>query len=87
MQPTHYTALYTPPLTTFLHADYLRSRMPKTVRKFKASPVSGFFLFHSDDVTPPVPLYPNEMEHVFKMQKPELQRWCQRGLRCLAAGG
>ena len=55
-------------LAAFLHADYVRTKMPSTVQKFKASPVSGFFLLHDDDASPPVPLYPNEMEYVFKMQ-------------------
>ena len=68
-------------LSTFLHADYVHSRMPKSVRRFKASPVSGFFLFHDDDAKPPVPLYPDEMEYVFKMQN------STRGVnsRCIAS--
>ena len=37
-------------LAAFLHTDYLRSRMPRSVRRFKSSPVSGFFLLHDDDV-------------------------------------
>ena len=55
-------------LAAFLHADYVASRMPKGVAKFKVSPVSGFFLLHDDDASPPVPLYPDEMQYVFRMQ-------------------
>jgi hypothetical protein len=55
-------------LAAFLHADYIASRLPKTVTKVKASPVSGFFLLHDDDATPAAPLYPSEMKYVFGMQ-------------------
>ena len=78
-------------LAAYLHADYVRTRMPKTVTKFKASPVSGFFLLHEDAAG--TPLYPNEMEYVFKMQNstggvnakciaslPEAEQW-----RCIFA--
>jgi hypothetical protein len=33
-------------LATFLHTDFVRSKMPPSVRTFKAAPVSGFFLQH-----------------------------------------
>eukprot|EP00041_Stephanoeca_diplocostata_P014326 m.259386 g.259386 ORF g.259386 m.259386 type:complete len:333 (+) comp19662_c0_seq12:37-1035(+) len=53
-------------LSTFLHADYVRSQLPASVKKFKAAPVSGFFLLH--DTAAGVPQYPNNMHNVFKMQ-------------------
>merc|ERR1712137_173987 len=67
-------------LSTILHADHVQARMPSTVVKFKAAPVSGFFLFHrsADSKT----LYMNEMKYVFQMQN------SSSGVNsaCLAAG-
>ena len=53
-------------LATFLHTDYVHSRMPPSVRKFKSSPVSGFFLQHHDATG--AASYPENMKHVFEMQ-------------------
>jgi hypothetical protein len=53
-------------LAAYLHTDYVASKMPKSVKKFKSSPVSGFFLLHEDAAG--VPLYPNEMKYVYTMQ-------------------
>ena len=53
-------------LAAYLHTDYVASKLPKTVKKFKSSPVSGFFLLHDDHTG--VPLYPNEMKYVYNMQ-------------------
>ena len=53
-------------LAAYLHTDYVASQLPLSVKKFKSSPVSGFFLLH-DDATG-TPLYPNEMKYVFNMQ-------------------
>lgn len=53
-------------LATYLHADYVRSLLPRSVKRFKAAPVSGFFLDHSNvDGTP---VYPSQMKNVFLMQ-------------------
>ena len=35
-------------LATYLHTDYVHSRMPSTVTKFKSSPVSGGVPAHCD---------------------------------------
>ena len=53
-------------LAAYLHTDYVASQLPPSVKKFKSSPVSGFFLLHDDAAG--TPLYPNEMEYVFNMQ-------------------
>ena len=36
-------------LAAFLHSDFIRSRMPTSVRRFKAAPISGFFLDHATE--------------------------------------
>ena len=56
-------------LSTFLHADhvgaYLRAKgVP--IKRFKAAPVSGFFLMHA--TASGKLLYPDEMKYVFHMQ-------------------
>jgi hypothetical protein len=53
-------------LATYLHADRMASLMPSSVTRFKALPVSGFFLFNSN--LRGVPVYPTQMASVFKMQ-------------------
>ena len=40
-------------LAAFLHADYVRSRFKDTV-KFKAAPISGFFLNHATQAGQPL---------------------------------
>ena len=56
-------------LSTYLHADrvhdYMKAHAPKLTR-FKAAPVSGFFLLHANAAGKPV--YPNEMQYVYGMQ-------------------
>jgi len=54
------------PPQAYLHTDYVHSRMPPSVKKFKSSPVSGFFLLHENAAG--VPLYPNDMKYVYNMQ-------------------
>ena len=53
-------------LSTFLHADYVKTLLPSTVKRYKAAPVSGFFLLHDSFAGEPV--YPSEMEYVYNMQ-------------------
>ena len=50
-------------LSTYLHADYVRSQFAETV-KFKAAPISGFFLNHATAAG--VPDYINKMKWVFE---------------------
>lgn len=60
-------------LAAYLHADYIEekikeflpSRQGKLV-KFKAAPVSGFFLMHQS--VNGTPVYPNHLQYVFNMQ-------------------
>jgi hypothetical protein len=49
-------------LSTYLHADYVKTKMPATVKKYKAAPNSGFFALHADATG--TPLYPDEMKYV-----------------------
>ena len=53
-------------LAAYLHTDYVASQLPPSVKKYKSSPVSGFFLLHNTATG--APLYPQEMEYVFNMQ-------------------
>lgn len=53
-------------LAAYLHTDYVAAKMPRSVRKFKSSPVSGFFLMHHDYTG--APGYIAEMKYVFGMQ-------------------
>ena len=53
-------------LSTYLHADYVQSKMPASVTRFKAAPVSGFFLFHATAAG--VLDYPTRMQYVYGMQ-------------------
>lgn len=52
-------------LSTFLHADYVASRLPRNAH-YKAMPKSGFFLASVNYQDKPV--YIDEMEYVWKMQ-------------------
>lgn len=67
-------------LSTFLHADYIGTRMPATVNKFRAVPLSGFFLLHEPFSTGTS--YVDSMKYVFNMQN------SSSGVHpdCLAAG-
>jgi hypothetical protein len=51
-------------LSAYIHADYIRSTFAPSV-KFRASPVSGFFLMH--DTAQGVPDYPTSMRNMFDM--------------------
>ena len=51
-------------LSTFLHADYVRSKFGRNI-KFGAAPVSGFFLLH--DTAQGLNQYPARMEYVYNM--------------------
>jgi hypothetical protein len=55
-------------LATYLHADYvynwfLSAKVP--LKKFRAAPVSGFFLLHNNVENKPV--YPEEMKYIFNL--------------------
>jgi hypothetical protein len=47
-------------LSTYLHADHIGSRLPKSVTKYRAAPNSGFFLLHNDATGRPT--YPDELK-------------------------
>lgn len=66
-------------LSTYLHADYVASLLPATVKRYKAAAVSGFFLNHTN--VDGVPVYPQQMVNVFRMQN------CTNGVnaRCISA--
>lgn len=53
-------------LSTYLHADYVGSKLPASVRRYKAAPNSGFFSLHDDAAG--AATYPNEMQNVYTMQ-------------------
>jgi hypothetical protein len=53
-------------LATYLHADYVATLLPPTVKRYKAAAVSGFFLNHTN--VDGVPVYPLQMVNVFHMQ-------------------
>jgi hypothetical protein len=59
-------------LSTFLHADHVHSRLlqgAKGLTRFKAAPVSGFFLLHATaKAAGGDMLYPDEMKYVYHMQ-------------------
>ena len=50
-------------LATYLHTDYVQTQMPKSVTKYGASAISGFFLMHNTVEGNPV--YPTEMKYIF----------------------
>jgi len=55
-------------LSTFLHLDHVKSRMPKTTRVV-GEPVCGFFIDHGNDgLMPDWYTYPNFMKYVYNMQ-------------------
>ena len=35
-------------LATYLHTDYVATLLPTSVKKYKSSPISGFFLLHDN---------------------------------------
>jgi hypothetical protein len=56
-------------LSTFLHADYVgelvKAAAPNTLKKYKAAPISGFFLLH--DTVEGKPVYADEMKYIFNL--------------------
>ena len=52
-------------LATYLHTDYVATLLPKTVKKFKSAPISGFFLLH--DNVEGKPVYPTQMKNIFEL--------------------
>lgn len=55
-------------LATYLHADYVHLKLQAlapALTKFRAAPISGFFLLHQTVYGRPV--YPDQMKHVFQM--------------------
>jgi len=53
-------------LSTYLHADYIGKQLPSSVTKFRAIPLSGFFLYHVN--TEGKKVYPDQMKYAFQMQ-------------------
>jgi len=51
---------------TFIHADQIASMLPKTVKRYKATPYSGMFLRHTNVENRAV--YEAQIKHVFEMQ-------------------
>ena len=47
-------------LSTYLHADYIGKQLPSSVTKFRAIPLSGFFLYHVN--TEGKKVYPDQMK-------------------------
>lgn len=55
-------------LSTFLHLDHVKSRMPNTTRVV-GEPVCGYFIDHGNDgYAPSWYTYPNFMQYVYNMQ-------------------
>eukprot|EP00040_Diaphanoeca_grandis_P012350 m.62645 g.62645 ORF g.62645 m.62645 type:complete len:433 (-) comp23183_c0_seq1:69-1367(-) len=52
-------------LATYLHTDYVKTLLPPTVKKYKSSPISGFFLLHNTVDNQPV--YPTQMKNIFEL--------------------
>lgn len=50
-------------LATYLHTDYVATQIPKSVTKYGASAISGFFLLHNTVEDKPV--YPTQMKYIF----------------------
>lgn len=55
-------------LSTFIHADYVASRMPSTVTKYRTVPGSGFFLMHEPLAGSGGSSYIDSMRTVYTMQ-------------------
>lgn len=53
-------------LSTYLHADYVGAKLPKSVERYKAAPNSGFFSLHQNSNGES--LYPDQMKYVYNMQ-------------------
>lgn len=68
-------------LATFLHTDYVHDwlQTSTSMSKFRAAPISGFFLLHNTVLNKPV--YPEEMKYIFTLAN------STNGLnaRCIAA--
>merc|ERR1711991_316111 len=64
-------------LATYLNADYVASLLPPSVERYKAAPISGFFLDVPSLTS--VPVYPDEMRYVYHMQN------CSVNAACVAA--
>eukprot|EP00041_Stephanoeca_diplocostata_P023702 m.587946 g.587946 ORF g.587946 m.587946 type:complete len:321 (+) comp22359_c1_seq8:213-1175(+) len=56
-------------LAAYMHSDNMRDTMqqlaPKTLRKFRTAPCSGFFLYHDNVVG--VPVYQEQMKNIFEL--------------------
>jgi len=53
-------------LAAYIHVDQIAEMLPKTVKRYKAAPVSGLFMKHNNVVDEPV--YENQLRYVFMMQ-------------------
>jgi hypothetical protein len=63
-------------LTVYLHADQVRSMMPPSVKKFKAIPVSGWFMDVSN--LQGTPVFLDEMKGVYHMQNCVVREDCKK---------
>eukprot|EP01105_Mastigella_eilhardi_P027869 TRINITY_DN8836_c0_g1_i2.p1 TRINITY_DN8836_c0_g1~~TRINITY_DN8836_c0_g1_i2.p1 ORF type:complete len:313 (+),score=60.51 TRINITY_DN8836_c0_g1_i2:304-1242(+) len=52
-------------LAVYLHADFFQTLLPSSVLRYKAMPISGFFLDHNTVEDKPV--YPEQMQYVWQM--------------------
>lgn len=52
-------------LSTYLHVDYVGSQLPASVHKYRAAPISGFFLDHLN--VDGIPVYGNQMKNIFQL--------------------
>lgn len=64
-------------LATYLHADEVATLMPSSVVRFKAAPISGFFLDMSTLAGKPI--YSSQMRNVFSMQNASVNLDCMNG--------
>jgi hypothetical protein len=61
-------------LATYLHTDYITSYLPSSVTKYKAVPMSGYFLFYNNVENKPV--YPDEIKKTVELADPWLPPAC-----------
>lgn len=67
-ETVHFTGCSAGGLSTYLHTDYANARlrdMAPGLKKFRASPISGFFPFHNNIEGKPV--YAQEMQYIFNL--------------------
>lgn len=52
-------------LSTFIHTDYIRHKLPEGLRKFKSMALSGFFLMHNNSEG--ISTYPDSIKYMVNM--------------------